>query len=201
MTAKTQLKISASMLGRWFVAGILALLLSGCSSSQDNFYLLTADGRPASTGAGSSKSVGLGPVSLPDYIDRAELVFQSDTNRFQVPPDQRWAGDLRENVSDVLAINLGRRLTRSRVVGYPWEATREVSYSVPVTIRQFHAVSGGDAILDVRWEIREGGNGVVLSRGSRVFTEGLSGEGYDGVVAAESRLLAQLADAIAAGMP
>lgn len=201
MTAMNHLKNAASIGARGFVAGIFALLISGCSSSQDHFYLLSADGRSASAGSGSSKLIGLGPVSLPDYIDRAELVFQSDTNRFQVPPDQRWAGDLRENVSDVLATNLGRRLSRSRVQSYPWDSTSGLNYSVPVTIRQFHAVSGGDAILDVRWEIREGINGKVLSRGSRLFTEGLAEQGYDGVVAAESRLLAQLADAIAAGMP
>jgi len=201
MIAMKSVIFAAWMFGRWFLIGALGLVVSGCSSSQDNFYLLTADGRPAGTGADASKVIGLGPVSLPDYIDRAELVFQSDANRFQVPPDQRWAGDLRENISDVLAINLGRRLSGSRVQEYPWDSISGLSYSVPVTIRQFHAVSGGDAILDVRWEIREGSNGEVLSRGSRLFTEGLSEDGYDGVVAAESRLLAQLAEAIAAAMP
>ena len=201
MIAMNRLKIVASMSGRGFIAGILALVISGCSSSRDNFYLLSAVGHPAGAGTGNGRLIGVGPVSLPDYIDRAELVFQSDTNRFQVPPDQRWAGDLRDNVSDVLAINLGRRLSGSRVQEYPWDPSDTLSYSVPVTIRQFHAISGGDAILDVRWEIREGANGEVLRRGSRVFTEGLSEQGYAGVVAAESRLLGQLADAIAAGMP
>jgi len=201
MTAMKFSRVINSNFDRILFSGFFAILIAGCSSSQDSFYLLTADGRPASAGNRSSRLIGLGPVSLPDYIDRAELVFQSDTHRFQVPPDQRWAGNLRENVSDVLAINLGRRKSGSRVQAYPWDPTGDVSYSVPVTIRQFHAVSGGDAILDVRWEIREGTGGKVVSRGSKVFTEGLSEEGYDGVVSAQSRLLAQLADAIAADMP
>jgi uncharacterized lipoprotein YmbA len=182
------------------ITGGFVLLMGGCSSTQDSFFLLTADGRPASAGTAGGKVVGLGPVDLPDYIDRAELVFQSDTNRFQVPPDQRWAGDLRENVTDVLAINLGRRLKGTTVHAHPWNEEIALRFSIPVTIRQFHAVSGGDAILDVRWEILEGASGKVLGRGSEVFAEGLSEEGYDGVVAAESRLLAQLADALAAAV-
>ena len=71
-------------------------------------------------------------------------------------------------------------------------------YTVPVRVLQFHALSGGDAILEVSWEVIDGVTKKILRRGSQTFTEELSEEGYDGVVAAESRLVGQLADAIAA---
>lgn len=201
MTLTTLMRKRTSVMTGCLALTCCAVLFCGCRGTQDSFYLLTAEGTPSSTRAFNGKAVGLGPVTLPDYIDRVELVFQSDTNRFQVPPDQRWAGDLRENISDVLTVNLGRRLKSSDVSGYPWQSGFEPRYSVPIRIRQFHAVSAGDAILDVRWEIREGANGKIISRGSKLFTEGLSEEGYDGIVAAESRLLGQLADAIAEALP
>lgn len=201
MTTTVPLRKSASLLGCYLAITWSAALLSGCSSTQDSFYLLTAEGPPLSTRSLDGKSVGVGPLTLPDYIDRAELVFQSDTNRFQVPPDQRWAGDLRENISDVVAVNLGRRLKNGEVSSYPWQSGKEPRHTVAIRIRQFHAVSGGDAILDVRWDIREGSNGKMLSSDTMLFTEGLSEEGYTGIVAAQSRLLGQLADAIAAALP
>ncbi len=181
---------------------LLAVFQVACAGTPDSFYRLTSEaGLKASSAGRGGKVVGLGPVKLPDYIDRAELVFQSDTHRFEVPPEHRWAGDLQENISEVLAANLDGRLDSATVMSYPWSSGPEPVYSIPVTIRQFHAVSGGDAILDARWEVRQGSAGKIVSRGAQVFTEGLGEEGYDGVVAAESRLLGQLAAAIAGKIP
>ena len=184
---------------RPIVFASILCLLSGCASAPDNFYRLSADGElPAVRGAGGGAlSIGLGPVKIPDYIDRAELVFESAANRFEIPSDHRWAGSLGKSVTSVLAADLGHRLETPAVYAYPWDPGVALRYSVPVRVRQFHAVSGGDAILDVSWEVRDAASGDTLQRGSELFREALTEEGYDGVVAAQSRLLGQLADAVA----
>jgi len=177
----------------------LCALLAGCAGTTDQFYRLSPDGElPAARAAGEAAlPIGLGPVKLPDYIDRAELVFQSAENRFEIPPDHRWAGSLGDSVTEVLAADLGHRLNSAAVYAYPWDPSHAPRYSIPVRIRQFHAVSGGDAILDVSWEIRDPASSTTRQFGSEVFEEALMEEGYDGVVAAQNRLLGRLADAIA----
>lgn len=174
------------------------LILSGCSTPE-TYYSLSADG-PAPTNT-TAFALGVGPISLPDYIDRAELVFQSETNRFEIPFERRWAGSLEETTTRVLGTNLARRLKTGNLHLYPWEPGTDLRYQVRVQIRQFHAVSAGDAILDAQWRIENGSSHSLLVSGVSHLTEPVIGDGYDAVVAAESRLLAQLADTIAARFP
>ena len=183
---------------RHLLAILAAIALSACSSTPDRFYKLAADGKLPSSRSSNDLLIGIGPVKIPDYIDRAELVFQSAPNRFEVPPEHRWAGDLGKSFSNVLATNVGHRANTASVYSYPWDPALRPRYTVPVRVLQFHALSGGDAILEVSWEVLDGVTKKILRRGSQTFTEELSEEGYDGVVAAESRLVGQLADAIAA---
>ncbi|MEO6786697.1 MAG: PqiC family protein [Chthoniobacteraceae bacterium] len=175
-----------------------ALALAACSTPE-TYYRLNATGSvPTDT---SGISIGVGPVNLPDYIDRSELVFQSDRNRFEVPYNQRWAGSLRETATRVLGTDLARRLGTGNLRLYPWDPGTPMRYQVRVEVRQFHAMSGGDAILQCAWVVEDTSRGKVVVRQDGNFTEPVRGDGYTAVVAAESRLLAQLADAIAATFP
>jgi uncharacterized lipoprotein YmbA len=172
----------------------LALWLAGCGG-KELYYRLSSDG-PAILPARGIMVV-VGPVSLPTYIDRAELVFQSANNQFQVPPNVHWAGTLQENFTRVLATDLGRRLHSGNVLVYPAPPTLKPRYQVVVDVRQFHAVSGGDAILDVDWRIQAPETNAIVHRQNGSFRARIAGDGYEPVVAAESQLLAQLADAVA----
>lgn len=177
---------------------IIGLVTSSCSSSE-GYYQLSSDG-PASTNA-SGVALGVGPVTLPDYIDRPELVFQNSEYRFEIPLGHRWTGSLRDTTTRVLGTNLARRLNTGNFWLYPWPADSSIRYQVAIDVRRFHAVSEGDAILEAAWAVADARSGRIIVRKSAAFTEPLVGDGYDAVVAAESRLLAQLADAIAAGFP
>ncbi len=179
---------------RIFQAALATFLLAGCGGS-DQFYRLRADG-PAPLSA-RGLALGVGPVTLPAYVDRAELVFQSSEYQLQIPSKVHWAGSLSENFTRTLATNLGRRLGSGNVLPYPWPPGTSLARQVTVDVRQFHAVSGRDAILEASWRVEEPGGGQVLRRRNGRFTEPIVGDGYEPVVAAESRLVAQLADGVA----
>jgi hypothetical protein len=141
-------------------------------------------------------SVSIGPVSLPSYIDRAEVVFASGPNEFQIPSNALWAGSLRENISHTVAADLGRVLG-SREVRAGLETGFKPRYRVALDLRQFHGISGQEAILDLTWRIQSGASGETISRHNGSFREPIIGDGYAPLVAAESRLLEQAAGAIA----
>lgn len=174
----------------------LALFLTACGSS-DEFYRLSAS-TPAAVGRTSGLSVTVGPVSLPGYIDRPEVVFQSGPNEFKLPSNARWIGSLQENISRVLAANLGQEL-HSNQVHSSLEPGFASQHRIAIEIRQFHGISGQDAILDLSWRI-ENAAGQTTSRHSAVFHEPIVGDGFKPLVVAESQLLAQCAHAIAVSL-
>lgn len=176
-----------------FIALCALACATGCAA-KDTHYLLTADG-PAPSGAVARRAIGLGPVSIPDYVDRPELVFQRGANRFEVPANHRWTGSLEENVTGVLAANLARRVSGVAVRGHPWPGAAP-AVTIAVDIQRFHAVSGGDAVLEATWHV----SGRAARTHHGAFQEPLRRDGYDAMVAAQSRLLAMLADAIAASL-
>ncbi|HEY1769057.1 MAG TPA: PqiC family protein [Chthoniobacterales bacterium] len=172
-----------------------ALLVAGCGGSSQQYFRLSAENAATSPNE-RSISLGVGPVSLPAYIDRSELVFQSGPNEFQIPSNASWAGSLRDNITAVLASDLRSALGAREVLTYPWAAGRAPARRVALAVRQFHGISGSGAILDVSWQI-ENADGFTIAQNSRVFHEPIKGDGYAVVVAAESCLLAQCAAAIA----
>ena len=173
-------------------------LLAACAGSE-KFYRLSASEASPTRGASSGLAVGVGPVSLPSYIDRVEVVFASGSNEFQVPADALWIGSLRENISRTVAADLGRIL-HSRNVRATIEPGFKPRYRVALEVRQFHGVSGQEAMLDLSWKIQSGGSGQTVSRHSGTFREPIVGDGYAPLVKAESRLLEQCAQAIAVSL-
>ena len=185
-----------------FVRAVLLLVaataFTACGGGTQKYYRLESDG-PAPTGT-TGLSVGVGPVALPGYVDRAELVFQSGPNEFQVPADAHWTGSLKENISRVLAADLGRRLHSGNVLAFPWNPTAKLRYQIAVDVSQFHAISGQGAILEVAWRILTPDGTSTIRRGNGLYHEPIVGDGYGPVVTAENNLLAQLADAMAASL-
>ena len=172
--------------------------LASCSTPE-KYYRLSADGPPPPTGAGFA--LGVGPVSLPDYIDRAELVFQSSEERFEVPFEQRWAGSLRDTATRAIGTNLARHLGTGNLHVYPWPPGTLLDYQVRVDVRQFHGRSEGDAILEASWTVEDGRTGQVLVRRAGNYVEPVTIDGYEGIVAAETNLLSQFSKAIAESFP
>ncbi len=178
---------------------LLASLLAACGGAGDNYYRLSATA-PASRGASASGlSVAIGPVTLPSYIDRAEIVFAIGPNEFQIPSNALWIGSLQENIARTVASDLGHVLGSSNVRAGS-EPGFKPRYRVALDFRQFHGISGQEAILELSWRIKDGASGASLSRHSASFREPIIGDGYEPLVAAESRLLGQAAAAIAASL-
>lgn len=171
-------------------------LAVGCSAGK-SFYMLTPDGP---TPSGGGRGIGVGPVSLAEYIDRPNLVVQETENSLSVASDHLWAGDLSSGVSRVMAANLGRRLNTGNVRVYPWQRDDEISQQVVIDIRQLHGGADGHAVIEAAYRVYSlPGRNLKVSR-NFTATEPLEKDGYQPLVAAQSRLLARLADAITSSM-
>lgn len=182
---------------RLSILALFTILLIGCAGTSRSFYMLTPDG-PAPSGDGPG--IGVGPVILAEYLDRPNLVIQEEANRFGVAEDHRWAGDLNSSVTRVTATNLGRRLGTGNVRSYPWQGDDGIRYQITLDIRQFHGGADGFAVIEAGWRAYAlPGSRVIASR-TFVAREPLAADGYQPLVAAQSRLLSRLADDIAGAL-
>ena len=173
------------------------LVLAGCTTGSRSFYVLTADG-PAPSGGGPG--IGVGPVALAEYIDRANLVIAETPNQLGIAEDHRWAGDLSSSISRVTAANLGRRLNTGNVRTYPWQGDDGIRYQVTLDIRQLHGAADGYAVIEAGWRAYSLPDLKIKASRTFVDREPLASDGYQPLVAAQSRLLSRLADDIAASL-
>ncbi len=199
---------------RSLAASVLAfalLLVAGCGKTEPSrFYVLSyghgQDGGAASTTAREGVGIGVGPVELPQYLDRPHVVTRSSDNKLELAEFEQWGGNLEDNFGHVLAENLSFELSTDRVSVYPWRASAPIEYQVTVQVIAFEVDGEGDCQLDVRWSIvdQEARRVLVMARSSyreKVGPEGGGPEGitdYEAVAAAMSRNISDLGRDIAA---
>ncbi|MFZ9937066.1 MAG: PqiC family protein [Luteolibacter sp.] len=176
---------------------LACLLLAACGTGARSFYMLTGDG-PAPSGGGTG--IGVGPVALAEYIDRPNLVIAQAENQLGIAESHRWAGDLSSSIARVTATNLGRRLNTGNIRTYPWRGDDGLHYQITLDIRQFHGAADGHAVIEAGWRAYALPERRIVA--SRTFTgrQPLAADGYQPLVAAQSRLLSRLADDIAASL-
>ncbi len=176
---------------------IAAILVAGCAQPTKTFYVLTASG---SVPSGGGVGIGVGPVTLAEYLDRPNLVILEAPNQLSVAESHRWAGELSASVARVTAANLGRLLHSGNVRTYPWQNDSEINYQVTLDIRQLHSESDGHAVIEAGWRAYSLPDRRL--KASKTFTsrEPLESDGYNASVAAQSRLLERLAENIAASL-
>ena len=175
---------------------LLMLLLAGCASHSPpaRFYLLTAEVASPAAVTGDL-FLGVGPVRLPDYLDRSQLVRRLDGGRLQVDEFHRWGGDLARNIQEVLATNLGRLLASPRVLAWPWSARLDLPHRLTLDIYRFEAGPGAQVTLDVQWQWLQKGR---LTRMGRERIEvPVASDTPAAWVQAQSRALAELARRLA----
>lgn len=173
------------------------LLLAACGTGSRSFYVLTADG-PAPSGGGAG--IGVGPVTLAEYIDRPNLVIAEAPNQLGVAENHRWAGDLAASIARVTAANLGRRMNTGNVRVYPWQGDDGIRYQVTLDIRQLHGGNDGYAVIEAGWRAYSLPDRKLKASRTFVDREPLASDGYQPLVAAQSRLLSRLAEDIAKGL-
>jgi uncharacterized lipoprotein YmbA len=174
-----------------------SLLNSACSRSpRVTYYTLTpatsAQGAPPSP---TAPAVAVGPVTIPELVNRPQLVVRQTPNRVDVLESHRWAEPLKSEIPRLMAQNLAQLLGSSRVIAYGQAAGSEPRYRVLVDIIRMEAVPGESVTVEAGWLVR--GAASVSREGRGVFREKVSGAGYEPVALALSRALGDLSCEVA----
>ena len=187
-------------------AGLGALLLGACSvlvprPDRSRFYVLTplpvTDPTSSATPPRRNLALGLGPVNVPSYLDRPEIVTRVNPNELRPAGQDRWAEPLATQIRDTLAMNLAALLKTDRVVAFPWYGGTALDYVVTVDVYAFERGPENHADLVARWLLKDGRAGTVLRAEESRLQEAAASEATADLVAALSRTLAELSRAIA----
>lgn len=185
---------------------VIQLSVTGCTgtSAHSRFYTLHALGdEDATQGVSASThtlSVAVGPVEIPDYLDRSQIVTRSSPNELKLAQFDRWAGSLKEDIVRVLSENLTRLLSRNGGSVSSWESCAASDYRVALYIRRFDIMSKGNVLINARWDII-GKDGVEILLTSESSAEDpIADETYSAKAAAMSRALGKLSRDIAEGI-
>ncbi len=177
---------------------LVSLLFSACTSTSppSRFYVLTPVAQSVAQIA-TELTIGMGPVRLPAYLDRSQMISRTDANQLQMDEFERWAGGLSPNINDVMAENLSRMLGTDRVVTYPWARAVPVRYQVALDIRRFDVTEFSEVFLLAQWRLFAGDGKQLLEIKRTQFSQPINGSSFSARAAAQSEALAELSRQIA----
>ncbi|HEY1372484.1 MAG TPA: PqiC family protein [Candidatus Binatia bacterium] len=200
--ATWNVKLNAANLGL-FIAALLSL--AGCLSSfttpqpdRTRYFTLTSKVEADAGNPGLDDiSLGVGPVRIPGYLDRDQLVTRVSESRFDVSENDRWIEPLDEDVSRVLAQNLYILLKSDRIFRYPWPNGRYITHQIDIEILRFEATAANEAQLSARWAIIETGTKQLLASKQTFVKRPIQGTTKEAAVDALSLTLADFSREIA----
>jgi uncharacterized lipoprotein YmbA len=190
---------------RWLFCSFAVFLAACATTEPSRFYLLSpmpdhGQGGQLTAEAEHCRRVGIGPVSLPEYLDRPQIVTRKALNQLELAEFDQWAEPLKSNFTQVLTENLSSLLCAEGLDVFPWRGSGPPEYQVAVDVLRLDGEQGREAVLIAQWAVLvDGGSGVLVKK--RGTYKELAGKGgYEALVAAQSRAVANLSRDIGAAL-
>ncbi|MCF8104675.1 MAG: PqiC family protein [Desulfohalobiaceae bacterium] len=185
---------------------MIPLFLSSCATSSPptRYYLLTSEPFAGVERTLSPKKglqvISLGPVRIPPYLDRPQIVARISEHRLQLKNLDHWAEPFQTNLTRVLAQDLSSQFKTAQVVVFPEKGQSPASYRIPVQVKRFDADRSGAVVLHVAWTLLDQEKDRVLKRKDSVFRRDLETKDQERTVAAMSGLVRELSREIGAAL-
>jgi uncharacterized protein len=202
---------------RWRTGGGLPLLgiavaLAACSSPQPRLYLMntvqvqqsqhaelagsTDQARRDASAPLPGIKAGLS-VTIPEYLDRPDILVRSDGNELAPLPNARWAEDLSITTSRVMANDLAAALPGADIVAWPTRIDRSINYRSAVDLTKFESDAHGTVEIEGRWALLDNRSGATRASGRFRHAKNVQTVDAKAMVQAMSELLAMTSTEIA----
>lgn len=180
--------------------GIITVL-GGCfgTSPSSRFYTLAPlESRGISAAKGVDVVVRVGPVFIPSYLDRRQIVTRNGTNGIEIAEFERWGGNLDDEIIRLLVNDLSDLLVGKGISVVPWRSTElfdaKTVYRIPFSIDRFDGMLGETVVLNAAWAVvmkKDKQENMLIARESTI-REAVGGKGYDALVAAMRKAVERL---------
>jgi uncharacterized lipoprotein YmbA len=147
------------MIGPKLVTSLIAALIlaAGCVGGGTPVVYYTLQPSTAAPAMAASKpaEIGVGPVMLPDYLDRRALVTRISPNQLNIHQGHHWAGSLQDEILRVVSANLKSACPGVTVLPHPWSGSDPPAVRFRLSILSFEGHPGGEVDLKVAWHVEE----------------------------------------------
>jgi len=189
---------------KWIFLILAAGLLSACGglpgSAPTNFYILKP--QPAAVlqkAAGDLSldpgiSVGIGPVQIPAYADRSQIVTFDGGARVNVSDFDHWAEPLAAAVGRIISTDMAHLIGEAQVFPYPADFRPDAeALQISLEILDITRLENNVARLSARWHVKNLRENRVELRQSASYEMPAGGGDYNSYADAMSALLGRLA--------
>jgi len=143
-------------------------------------------------------ALAIGPIELPRYLDRQEMVTRDGAHRLVLWNAHRWGGSLRTDILRTMASDLGALLGTSRLAVYPVEARFPVDFRVLLEVVELDSVPGASVTLRARFTVASGTDGRAIVVEEVSFEEPVASAAWEDLVFAQRSALGRVNREIAA---
>jgi uncharacterized lipoprotein YmbA len=174
----------------------MLLLIGACMGSpQASFYTLRSEPLERSIDSDEQFAIAIESVTVPDIVDRPQLVLRVSNTQVRIDEFARWAEPLKSQIADTMAADLARQFPNA-LVSSAAQLTGKSTFHVYIDVQTLESTPGDAVSVTVLWSVRASKQGGTIS-GKSVVREPTDGPGYDALVAAHSRALASVSSDIA----
>ena len=183
------------------LATLALLMISACGSSPPaRYFALNPIDAEYHQDPDDAVILGLGPLRIPDYLNRSQIVTRDVEAEMQVDEFSRWTEPLSIAIPRIVATDIDNLLDQIVVIMYPYDVQVRsyVSYRLIGDVNRFDADQSGLTFLDVQWGIVDAdGKMVVPVRRNRYQAQATPGDDLNNVVSAMNDALSQFSRDVA----
>jgi hypothetical protein len=125
--------------------------------------------------------IAVGPVSIPQYQDRPQIVTQDKDGLLEFAQFDRWGEGLNIGMSRVITENLVRMLPGASIEMFPVNYAIPVKYQVIVDVVGLESELGKDAYLVAQWSIIDSKNKKMVFTKRSEFLQPITPPDYVGL--------------------
>lgn len=179
-----------------------SVLVACMSAPRERYYALSGnvDTQPASQNAPARFGVVIGPISIPEVVNRPQIVVLKGDSEVSVAEQSRWAEPLDSGIARVMTDNLAQRLTGARISSFTHSRTVTADYRVLIDVQRFDSTLGEGVHDEFLWTVRATAKEGVVKSGRTIAREAAQGGEYAALVAAHNRALTILSRDIASAI-
>lgn len=192
-------KHSGATLANLIILLMLSVFVVACGTSPPvQYYSLQPVEPVLENDAENSIIVRLGPLRIPEYLKRPQIVTRTDNAEVIIDDFSRWAEPLDQAMHSVVASNLDSLLSDVIVIAYPYITAIDFDYWILGGVSRFDADENGKVTLIVQWGLMDSKRNTILAPLRRQFEAQTTGSNDPGAIAtAMSDVLNQFSHEIA----
>lgn len=187
----------------WMIAlsAVYLLVLSACVSSPPvRYYSLNPIDTDYQQDPDDAVMLGIGPLSIPDYLNRSQIVTRDVDAQMRVDDFSRWTEPLADSMHRIISTDVDNLLHGVVVVMYPYDAVvrSHLDYRLVGDVNRFDADSSGLVVLEIQWAIVDTeANLLVPARRNRYQAQMVTSGDFGAMVAAMNDVLSQFSRDVA----